>query len=137
MPKLIREGGRLPRFLEFLRESEDKDRAFRKAVLLFEHEVYKRIPGTQNSYRQDPGNTNTMTLRHSHVYARPKGGGQELYAVNIDGSGHDGSSGVAIPALHAHHFRSLGYAIPDTNILESLDGGSLDTERFSLMVLQE
>ena len=138
MPKLIKEGSPNPkqRFKEFLRESAERNRAFREWVQLFEHEVYKPIPGTQNSYRSDPGNTNTMTLRHSHVYARPKGRGKELYAVNLDGSGHDGFTGTAIPARHAEYFRSLGYAIPDTNVLESLDLDGLEEEGFSLAVLE-
>lgn len=122
-------------FKEFLRESADKDQAFRECVLLYEHEIYKRIPGTQNSFRSDPGNTNTVTLRHSHVYAKPKGRGGQLYALNIDGSGHDGSSGMAIPATHADFFRSKGYAIPDTNILESLDPDSLQEDEFTLVVV--
>jgi hypothetical protein len=136
MPKLIREGTPMKTFKEFLLESKNEDRAFRESILLFEHEVYKRIPDSRNSFREDPGNTNTMTLRHSHVFAKPKGRGKELYAVNIDGSGHDGSSGTRISALHADHFRSLGYEIPETNILESLDLDSLDREQFTLMVLQ-
>ncbi|GAB6057107.1 hypothetical protein JCM31598_02240 [Desulfonatronum parangueonense] len=51
------------------------------------------IPGTKNSYRVDPENITTRTIKHSHVYAKPKGEGKFIYAVNIDGSGHDGSSG--------------------------------------------
>jgi hypothetical protein len=135
MPKLIREGGSMKTFKQFLKESREKDQAFREEVLLFEHEVYKRIPGTQSSFRSDPGNTNTMTLRHSHVYAKLKGRGGELYAVDIDGSGHDGSSGTAIPASHADFFRSKVYAIPDNNILESLDPDSVEADKFSLTVL--
>ena len=137
MPKLIKEGGSVKTFKQFLRELGDRDQAFRERVLLFEHEVYKRIPQSQNSFRSDPGNTNTMTLRHSHVYAKLNGRGGELYAVNIDGSGHDGSSGTAIPASHANFFRSKGYAIPDNNILESLDLDSVEVEKFSLIVLPE
>jgi hypothetical protein len=138
MPKLIQQGNPNPkqRFKEYLRESAAQNRTFREWVQLFEHEVYKPIPGTQNSYRSDPSNTNTMTLRHSHVYAKPKGRGKELYAVNFDGSGHDGFSGTAIPARHADFFRSLGYSIPDTNILESLDLDVLEEEAFSLTVLE-
>jgi hypothetical protein len=135
MPKLIREGNPLPRFKEFLKE-EERNRAFSYSMLLFEHERYKRMPGTQQSYREDPGNTNTMTLRHSHVFAHQKGRGRELYAVNIDGSGHDGSSGTAIPTAHADFFRSKGYQIPDTNILESLEWDALDPDQFTLLVLE-
>jgi hypothetical protein len=135
MPKLIREGGVPKTFKEFLHESGEKDQAFRERVQLFEHEVYKRVSGAQSSFREDPGNTNTMTLRHSHVFAKPKGRGGQLYAVNIDGSGHDGSSGTAIPASHADFFRSKGYSIPDTNILEMLDPDELQEDQFLLMVL--
>jgi hypothetical protein len=122
-------------FKEFLRESADKDQAFRARVRLFEHEVYKRIPGAKSSFREDPGNTNTMTLRHSHVFAKPKGGGGQLYAVNIDGSGHDGSGGTSIPATHADFFRSKGYTIPVNNVLESLDPNSLQKGECTLMIL--
>jgi hypothetical protein len=137
MPKLISQGGPKKTFKEFLRESPDKDSAFREWCLLFEHEIYKLIPGTRNSVRADPGNTNTMTLPHSHVYAKSRGRGKEIYAVNIDGSGHDGSSGRAIPARHANYFRDQGYAIPATNILEDLNLDLLEEDRFSLIVLQE
>ena len=80
-------------------------------VELFEHETYKLIPGTNNSYRTDAGNTNTQTIKHSHVFAKPKGSGSELFSVNIDGSGHDGSSGTEISSSHANYFRSIGYEI--------------------------
>jgi hypothetical protein len=137
MPKVIR-GGTVPKtFKQFLRESAEKDQAFRERIQLFEHEVYKSMGGSQGSFREDPGNTNTMTIRHSHVFAKPKGRGGQLYAVNIDGSGHDGSSGTSIPASHADFFRSKGYAIPDTNILECLDPDELKEDKHSLMVLQD
>ena len=46
MPKLIKEASPQKTFTEFLRESADKDQAFRERILLFEHEVYKLIPGS-------------------------------------------------------------------------------------------
>lgn len=105
-------------------------------IELFEHETYKLIPGSRNSYRTDAGNTNTMTLRHSHVYAKPKGRGKELYSVNIDGSGHDGSSGIQIPASHADYFRSLGYAIGEDNILENIELYAMDSDSYMLMLFK-
>jgi hypothetical protein len=90
-------------------------------VELLEHEVYKAIRGTRNSYREDSANTNTLTNRHSHAYARTGGKGSELYAVNVDGRGHDGSSGKQIPDAHADFFRGKGYRIGPDNILESLN----------------
>ncbi len=124
-------------FLEFLAESQRVKAAIAAEIQLFEHEAYKRIPGTQNSYRIDPGNTNTNTLKHSHVYAKQKGGGKELYSVNVDGSGHDGSSGQAIPAAHADHFRLLGYAIPDNNILENIELSEVQPIKYSLLLLED
>ncbi len=49
----------------------------------FEHEVYKRIPGKKASYREDSAHTN-RSMKHCHVYAKPKGKGKEIYSVNID-----------------------------------------------------
>ena len=103
--------------------------------LALEHYTYKNIPSTKNSLRIDPQNTNTMTQRHAHVYAKPKGGGKELYSVNMDGSGHDGSSGKVIPASHAEHLRSLGFTIPDNLSLESLYIESMSSELYEIYVL--
>lgn len=89
--------------------------------LLLEYECYKLIPDTKNSYREDPTNTSTLTIRHSHVYAKPKGKGKHLYAVNLDGSGHDGYSGIRIPASHAEYFRERGYSVPENNVLEAIE----------------
>ncbi len=124
-------------FKQFLAESEEKDDAISQRIQLFEYETYKLIPGTNNSYRQDAGNTNTQTIKHSHTYAKPKGGGAELYSVNIDGSGHDGSSGKLIPSSHADHFRSLGYKINQNNILESLELGEMDESTYTLILFLE
>ena len=104
---------------------------------LFEHQTYKNIPGTISSYREDPGNTNTMTSKHSHVYAKRKGKGSQLYVANIDGSGRDGSSGIEIPKAHANFFRSKGYTIPDNNILESLVLSESCKEEYELVILED
>ncbi len=116
-------------FKQFLLKQEKIEK-----ILLYEHEIYKSIPGTKKSYRQDSENTNTMIQKHSHIYAKPKGGGKELYAVNIDGSGHDGSSGIEIPFVQADYLRSIGYDINSSNILESMILDSLNKEQFSLVI---
>lgn len=120
-------------FKEFLAETEKT----RELIELFEHHKYKNIPGTKNSYREDPGNTNTLTSKHSHVYAKPKGRGSELYSVNIDGSGHDGSSGTEIPSSHAEFFRSKGYNIPNDNILEGLILSESISEEYELLIFED
>ena len=120
-------------FKEFIAETEK----VKELINLFEHQTYKNIPGTKNSYREDTGNTNTMTSRHSHVYAKPKGRGTEIYSVNIDGSGHDGSSGTEIPSSHAEFFRSKGYSIPDNNILENLILSESVSEEYELFIFED
>jgi hypothetical protein len=120
-------------FKEFLAETEQ----IKKLIGLFEHQTYKNIPGTKNSYREDPGNTNTMSSKHSHVYAKPKGKGSQIYSVNIDGSGHDGSSGTEISSSHAAFFRGKGYNIPDNNILESLVLVESLAQDYELIILDD
>jgi hypothetical protein len=132
----MRKGESMKTFKQFLAESEEMDEAISKIIRLFEHETYKPIPGTKNSYRMDSGNTNKHTIKHSHIYANPKGGGAELYSVNYDGSGHDGSSGREIPTSHADYFRSLGYTINKNNILECLELGEIDESIYTLILLE-
>jgi hypothetical protein len=120
-------------FKEFLK---DREEAMRLADL-FEHQTYKNIPGTKNSYREDSGNTNTMTQKHAHTYAKPKGKGGQLYSLNTNGSGHDGSSGIEIPQTHADFFRGLGYEIDQSNILESIELSCLDPNKYELVTLNE
>ena len=104
-------------------------------ISLLEYNIYKKIPKTASYYRLDNGKINKSTLKHAVVYADPKGNGKELYAVNIDGSGHDGSSGKKISNTHANYFRSLGFSIPDDNILENLCLSSDDLSGFEISVL--
>ena len=114
----------------------DKVQIIAEQVQLFEHKIYKLIPGTTNSYRPDSGNTNTMVLNHSHVYAKPKGKGGQLYALNIDGSGHDCSTNIKIPASHANHFRDHGYNIKNNNILEGIDLEDISLNEYSLIIIE-
>ncbi|MBC3832436.1 hypothetical protein H8K33_13095 [Undibacterium amnicola] len=115
----------------------ERQNAISKLPLVLEHETYKQIPGTKASYRQDAANTNTMTDKHAHVYAKKNGGGQELYSVNFNGKGHDGYSGTPISSSHADYFRSLGYNIPATNVLESLDSSEALAGIHTLMFLED
>jgi len=126
----------MKRFKQFLVEVE-REKVVEKLTLALEHEVYKRIPGTANSYRQDSAKTSKQPQRHSHVYAKLNGGGKELYSVNFDGSGHDGSSGATIPSAHADFFRSKGYDIPLTNALESLSLEQINDGTYSLVLLED
>lgn len=123
-------------FPEFLAEAERAKRLEQLKVSL-EHHTYKEIPGTTNSYRMDPPRTSAMTQRHAHVYAKRGGSGKELYSVNIDGTGHDGSSGTLIPAKHADFFRTQGFDISITNSLESIDLNSEIDDEYVLLFLED
>ncbi|MCG5078100.1 hypothetical protein [Paraburkholderia tagetis] len=124
-------------FKQFLKEVEERERKLSELSLALEHEIYKPIPGTRNSFRVDPANTNTLTQRHAHVYAKPHGEGRQLYSVNLDGTGHDGSSGIAIPSKHAEHLRGLGFAIPANLTLESLDYETLSFDLYEICILSD
>lgn len=117
--------------------SEDEEEKTGERIQLFEYQIYKSIPGLRNSYRTDAENITTMTLKHAHVYAKPNGRGTELYSVNIDGSGHDGSSGKVIPKSHVEFFRKQGYNIKPDNILGCFLLSSLDTKNYKLIILTE
>lgn len=121
-------------FKQFFDEDERNEK-LAGLKILFEYKVYKCIPGTNNSYREDPANTTTNTQRHSHVYAKRNGSGKELYSVNIIGSGHDGSRGVEIPASHADYFRLDGYTIKSDNILECVTLRQDQKEAYLLIIL--
>ena len=122
----------IPSFKDFLKEKQIVEE-----LMLFEHIIYKQIDGTRNSYRQDTGNTNNMTITHSHVYAKLNGSGKELYSVNIDGTGHDGYRGTEIPSKHADFFRSKGYEIKADNILECLFLESLNKDDYEIIIIKE
>ena len=101
--------------------------------LLAEWSCFSLIPGTKNSYTEHPASTSTLTQKHAHVYAKPQGGGKQLYAVNLDGSGHDGSEGSRISEKHAAYFRDLGYKVPENNILETVSLDVLNSSQFALI----
>ncbi len=61
----------------------------------------------------------------------------QLYSLNTNGSGHDGSSGIEIPQTHADFFRGLGYEIDQSNILESIELSCLDPNKYELVTLNE
>ncbi|MEO5622050.1 MAG: hypothetical protein ABIO74_03345 [Dokdonella sp.] len=113
---------------------KDAEKIATEKLSLLEHETYKRIPSTKNSCRIDSGNTNTLTDKHAHVFAKLKGGGKELYSVTIKGFGHDGYSGTEIPSTHADYFRGLGFEIKDTNILESIDLAAIAPDKYVLLL---
>jgi len=125
------------KLFDLIREEELAPQNTEELFLALEHQTYKIIPGTKCSYRIDPENTNTKTKKHAHVYAKKDGKGDELYSVNMDGRGHDGSSGIRIPAAHATYFRNKNFLIPDNLTLESLNFSSLSPDDYEFVILDE
>ena len=81
--------------------------------LVLEYNQYKNIPGTTKTYRIDPANTNTMTQKHIHVFFN----GEQIYAMNVDGTPHDGSKCV-LSKKDQEFLKKMGFAVPEGGILE-------------------
>ena len=59
------------------------------------------------------------------------------YSVNVNGKGHDGSSGKTIPARHADYLRGQGYKVPLNLTLESIDFENFAPGTFEPCVLDD
>lgn len=85
-------------------------------LLLERRDQFSRIPGTKYEYRIDPprGIPGPGNLRHVHIYDN----GDHLFAMNIDGTAHDGCHQVCIPEEVAAFLRKKGFTIPKGNLIE-------------------
>lgn len=86
-------------------------------ALVESKDYYTNIPGLKGySFRKDRPNGIPCSGNqyHWHIYQR----GKECFAVNIDGTGHDGYHQVKIEKNLADFLRSQGANIPDSNIIE-------------------
>jgi|GEM_PF-4137684 len=90
--------------------------------IILEYKQYKNIPGTTKTYRIDAANTNTMTQKHIHVFYD----GKQLYAINVDGTSHDGSKYI-LSKKDQSFLKDMGFTVPKDGILEkySFQDGSL------------
>ena len=93
-------------------ESEEQT-TFLEQDLILEWEQYNKIPKTNLTYRYDTGNTNTKTIDHIHVYAK----NNQLYAINIDGTPHDGSK-AKLSNKEVKFLKSIGFTPPLNGLLE-------------------
>ncbi len=104
-------------FKEYIVETivfESKEqKPFLEQQLILEWEQYKNIPKTNLTYRYDTGNTNTKTKDHIHVFAK----NNQLYAINIDGTPHDGST-AKLGGKEVKFLKSIGFTPPANGILE-------------------
>jgi hypothetical protein len=67
-------------------------------------------------YRIDPpnGEISKGNQKHIHIYKRKS----ELFAINVDGSAHDGCHGVQIPKKVIPFLQSKGFPVPKDRIIE-------------------
>ena len=124
------------RFEDYFKEAQRQE-AVSRTYSVFELETYKGIQGTPRSYRKGPGKPTVLAQQHVHVYAKRKGGGKQLFSVTIDGSGHSGPGGYAVPTQHAGHLRGLGYSIPNDNILECILLDPKDKDVYALILMDD
>lgn len=91
--------------------------------LLVEHETYKRIPGTKMYYRKDVRSGRPGDLTHVHVMSKNK----ELFAINIDGTGHDRSKGSKYQLNNKtiDWLKSMGFNPPANGLIEWRNIGDL------------
>lgn len=85
-------------------------------LILEKKETGRQLKGTKYTYRIDnpcgeacPGNQ-----RHIHVLLKNK----EVFAMNVDGSAHDGYHQVRIPDIVAEPIKQLGFQLPPDNLIE-------------------
>lgn len=86
---------------------------FLKNKLILEWEQNKKIPKTNLIYRYDTGNTNTKTNDHIHVFLD----NNQIYAINIDGTPHDGSK-AKLGSKEVTFLKNIGFTPPPDGILE-------------------
>ena len=86
-------------------------------LIVEKKDKFPQIPGTRYSFRKDnprgipgPGNQ-----QHIHIYALDT---TELFAINIDGSAHDGCHGAKIPEEIAQFLIKKGFTVPSNRIIE-------------------
>lgn len=91
----------------------------RSLELLLEYDNYRPFPPTKCVYRLDSANNAPGQQQHIHVYADQKHQHQ-LYAINIDGTPHDGSKCV-LSKKHQQALTNIGFQVPSNGILEWVD----------------
>lgn len=84
--------------------------------MLLEWDNYQQFPPTKCVYRLDKAKNTTGQQRHIHVFA-DKAHNHQLYAINIDGTPHDGSK-YQLNQKHQKALRNIGFPVPENGILE-------------------
>lgn len=99
---------------------DNKDPLFneldKKIKRLDEYANYRKLGNTKCYYRLDKGNNTVGQERHIHVFTDERGRHQ-LYAINYDGTKHDGSK-YQLNKKHIEALKKLGIIPPENGLLE-------------------
>lgn len=92
----------------------------KNGLILEGKEKYTQIPGTTFYYRKDVpfGEHRKGNQIHYHFFTKD---GKELFAINQDGTAHDGCHGIIIPQEIVDFLRQKGFTIPKNNLIESVE----------------
>ncbi len=82
---------------------------------LLEWEQYKNIPKTNLTYRFDKGKGTPGNQDHVHVFLGNTK--SQVYAINIDGTPHDGSA-ARLGKKEINFLKGLGFTPPKDGLLE-------------------
>ena len=98
--------------------TENVNSTLNKDGLILEYKtVFNPVPGMKHySYRIDKqqGDGGPGRQRHIHLYYN----GEQPFAMNVDGTAHDGYHQVKIPSELVPFLKGKGFAIPTNNIIE-------------------
>jgi hypothetical protein len=81
-------------------------------------EAINKPIGKGYSIRRDPPHDPVTGQVHAHGCDRK---GRELFALNFDGSAHDGYHQTRIPKRFIEPLQKLGFAVPPDRLIESID----------------
>jgi hypothetical protein len=84
----------------------------KKIAMIVEGSTYFNDP--PDSYRRDTRHT-PQGMTHMHVFRNKN----QMGVVNLDGSGHDGSSGKILYRRQGDFVRSKGFNLPKNNVIAS------------------
>lgn len=93
------------------------DRLNKEGLILELKVIGTNIPGVKHyTYRIDPqqGEGGPGRQRHVHIFYD----GEQLFAMNLDGTAHDGYHQVKIPDDIVSFLKGKGFTLPDNNIIE-------------------
>lgn len=98
-----------------IEENSEECQILQQRGLIVEHNVYKPFGKTTLTYRIDKGDGSLGHQTHIHVYSKFG----QLYAMNIDGTTHDGSK-AQLSKKAQKILLDLGFNVPKDGILEWL-----------------